>query len=247
LTPTTTPTLLVVEDDEVSREKMLAYFESEGYLVVTAESASVARRQLKQNDVNLVLLDINLPDGDGLSLAREIRQHSRVGIIFVSGRDDDIDRIVGLEIGADDYVTKPYNPRELLARVRGLLRRTDAAIDVSTVGVRQFEGWHLDPLRRTLTGGDCMPVELTRAEIELLELFTRLPGETLSRERLMAAVTHRSWHPGDRTIDVLIRRLRRKLESDPAKPTMIRTVHGEGYMFCATVSDSSNPTASRND
>ena len=225
---------------------MLAYFQSEGYTVVTATTATDARRQLEQQEIDLVLLDINLPDGDGLTLAREIRQRSQIGIIFVSGRDDDIDRIVGLEIGADDYVTKPYNPRELLARVRGLLRRSESRAASSLI-TRQFEGWHLDTLRRTLNQHDGAPVELTRAELEILELFTRHPGETLSRERLMATVTHRSWHPGDRTVDVLIRRLRRKLETDPANPVMIRTVHGEGYMFCATVTESSTLSASFSD
>jgi len=211
--PSKTHTLLIVEDDPVTREKMTAYFETEGYLIISAESAAETETLIERHDIDLVLLDINLPDGDGLSLARDIRARSNTGIIFVTGRNDDIDRIVGLEIGADDYVTKPYNPRELLARVKGLLRRTSTN-PVSTGDSREFNGWHFNLLRRTLTTREGKIIELTRAEFELLDVFTRYPGTTLSRERLMHTVTHRSWNPGDRTIDVLIRRLRQKLEVD---------------------------------
>jgi len=227
-------TLLIVEDDRVTREKMTAYFETEGYTVIVSGTALEAKQLIEQSSIDLALVDINLPDGDGLALARDIRSKSNMGIIFVSGRDDDIDRIVGLEIGGDDYVTKPFNPRELLARVKGLLRRTEN-ITRSAVEVREFSGWKFDLLRRTLTTPDQGIVELTRAELELLELFTRNPGATLSRERLMHSITHRFWNPGDRTVDVLIRRLRQKIELDPSNPQTIKTVHGEGYMFCDNV------------
>jgi len=238
----TPSSILIVEDDQVTREKMQAYFETEGYIVSTAATAEESRHILENHQVDIALLDINLPDGDGLSLARNIRARSDIGIIFVSGRDDDVDRIIGLEIGADDYVTKPFNPRELLARVKGLLRRTDQT-QQQNGDIRKFSIWRFDTLRRTLQGDGGNLVDMTRAELELLELFTRYPGMTLSRERLMSRVTHRSWSPGDRTIDVLIRRLRQKLESDPAKPEIIKTIHGEGYMFCETVTVLSNSSA----
>ncbi len=235
-------TLLVVEDDEATREKMAAYFEKEGYRVLTATTASECNHQMGRNNVDLVILDINLPEGDGLTLAREIRAKLDIGIIFVSGRSEDVDRIIGLEIGADDYMVKPYNPRELLARVKGLLRRTLSG-QSKPKAVREFSGWQLDMLRRVLIAADGRIFELTRAELELLDIFTKFPGTMLSRDRLMYKVTHRAWNPGDRTIDVLIRRLRLKLELDPAKPTIIKTVHGEGYMFCDTVVDSINSSA----
>ena len=227
-------TILIVEDDEVTREKMAAYFETEGYTVLISGTALESKQLIEQSNIDLALVDINLPDGDGLELARDIRSKSNMGIIFVTGRNDDIDRIVGLEIGADDYVTKPFNSRELLARVKGLLRRAESATR-STVEVREFSGWTFDLLRRTLTTPDQGIVELTRAELELVDLFTRNPGATLSRERLMHTVTHRFWNPGDRTIDVLIRRLRKKIEIDSSNPKTIKTIHGEGYMFCDNV------------
>ena len=227
-------TLLIVEDDLVTREKMSAYFEAEGYRVLSAETALAARRKLEQNNVQLALLDINLPDDDGLALAREMRAASNIGIIFVSGRDQEIDRIVGLEIGADDYVTKPFNFRELLARVKSLIRRTETN-RVQTGNVRAFSGWQLNTIRRTLQHPSGKLLDVTRAELELLDIFTRQPGATLSREQLTRSVSHRAWNPGDRTIDVLIRRLRQKIERDPSNPEIFKTIHGEGYMFCDTV------------
>ncbi len=224
--------VLIVEDDSVTRAKLAGYLEAAGYRVSEAADGQQLRRVLTRDPADLVLLDINLPGEDGLELTREIRARSEVGIILVSGRTDDVDRIVGLEMGADDYVTKPFNPRELLARAKNLLRRTAGSARLETP-VRTFAGWRFDTRTRRLTGLDGTKVLLTRAEFELLSAFTSRPGEVLSRERLLNAITHRSWEPNVRTVDVLVRRLRQKIETDPKAPELIVTAHGEGYLFAA--------------
>ena len=230
--------VLIVEDDEVARTKLAGYLETAGHRVTEAVDGRGLRRVLADDAVDLVLLDINLPGEDGLELTRFIRASFDVGIILVTGRTDDVDRIVGLEIGADDYITKPFNPRELLARVRALLRRTSArAPSVSgTRTSRTFSGWRFDTRSRRLVSPEGDNVALTRAEFELLNALIAHPGAVLTRERLLGCITHRAWGPGDRTVDVLVRRLRRKLEADPKSPELIITVHGEGYMFAAEVS-----------
>jgi two-component system torCAD operon response regulator TorR len=156
-----------------------------------------------------------------------------MGIVLVTGKTDDIDRIVGLEIGADDYVTKPFNPRELLARVTNLLRRihNHSEAPVQHKSIYHFDGLLLDASRRHLLDRDQQEIKLTRAEFELLLVFMTHPGQVLNRDRLLSQVTHRSWDPNDRTIDVLIMRLRRKLERNYKQPMLLTTVHGEGYLF----------------
>ena len=230
--------VLIVEDDEVARTKLAGYLETAGHRVSEAVDGRELRRIMASDPVDLVLLDINLPGEDGLDLTRFIRASYDVGVILVTGRTDDVDRIVGLEIGADDYVTKPFNPRELLARVKTLLRRTTAhAPPVSeTKGFRTFSGWRFDTRSRRLVSPEGDRVALTRAEFELLNAMIAHPGTVLTRERLLGCITHRSWEPGDRTVDVLVRRLRRKLEADPKSPELIITAHGEGYMFADEVS-----------
>ena len=230
--------VLIVEDDEVARTKLAGYLETAGHRVSEAIDGRELRRIMASDPVDLVLLDINLPGEDGLDLTRFIRASYDVGVILVTGRTDDVDRIVGLEIGADDYVTKPFNPRELLARVKTLLRRTTAhAPPVSeTKGFRTFAGWRFDTRSRRLVSPEGDRVALTRAEFELLNAMIAHPGTVLTRERLLGCITHRSWEPGDRTVDVLVRRLRRKLEADPKSPELIITAHGEGYMFADEVS-----------
>ena len=232
---TETPHVLVVEDDEVTRAKLAGYLEAAGYRVSEASDGRELREIMTGETVDLVLLDINLPGEDGLDLTRYIRNHSDIGIILVTGRTDDVDRIVGLEIGADDYVTKPFNPRELLARVKTLLRRTTSSASASP-GAKRFSGWSFDSRARRLTSPNGERVGLTRAEFELLSALVARPGTILTRERLLGSITHRSWDPGDRTVDVLIRRLRQKIEDDPGIPELIITAHGEGYMFAAEVS-----------
>ena len=227
--------VLIVEDDAVARTKLAGYLETAGHRVSEAVDGRGLRHVMLSDPVDLVLLDINLPGEDGLDLTRFIRANSDVGIILVTGRTDDVDRIVGLEIGADDYITKPFNPRELLARVKTLLRRTTARTP-SVAESKTFAGWRFDPRSRRLVSPAGDKVALTRAEFELLNALIAHPGTVLTRERLLGCITHRSWDPGDRTVDVLVRRLRQKLEVDPQSPDLIITVHGEGYMFAAEVS-----------
>ena len=230
--------VLIVEDDEVARTKLAGYLETVGHRVSEAVDGRGLRHVMVSDPVDLVLLDINLPGEDGLDLTRFIRAHSDVGIILVTGRTDDVDRILGLEIGADDYITKPFNPRELLARVKTLLRRTTASAAAASETRRSwtFSGWRFDTRLRRLASPTGEKVPLTRAEFELLSALIAHPGAVLPRERLLGCITHRSWDPGDRTVDVLVRRLRQKLEVDPQSPELIITVHGEGYMFAADVS-----------
>ena len=228
--------LLVVEDEAVSREKLAGYLVTEGFDVLTAEDGNAMRKLMRDYAVDLVLLDINLPGESGLTLARDLRAKSDIGIILVTGRADEVDRIVGLEIGADDYVTKPYNMRELLVRVRNLLRRTAGlARPAAEAPVFRFEGWSFAPDRRRLEAPNGELVKLTRAEYELLSALVSRPGVVLSRDHLMDHINHRIWAPNDRSIDVLVGRLRRKLEPDPRSPTIIATAHGEGYVFTAEV------------
>ena len=226
--------IVVVEDDEVSRAKLSGYLEAVGHRVSEAEDGKAMRDILDNDPADLILLDINLPGEDGLDLTRQLRSGSDVGIILVSGRTDDVDRVIGLEIGADDYVTKPFNPRELLARVKALLRRSGVR-GRSAPPVKRFLGWSFDTATRKLDSSTRGRVPLTRAEYELLSAFVARPGMVLSRERLLSQITHRSWEPSDRTIDVLVRRLRQKIEQDPKAPEILVTAHGEGYIFAAEI------------
>jgi len=227
--------IVIVEDDVVTRAKLAAYFVAEGYRVSEAETAEAMRALVQRDPAHLLMIDIMLPGENGLSLVREVRQQSDVGIILVTGRTDEIDRVVGLELGADDYVTKPFSQRELLARARNLLRRGQQ----SAYGGRQersFEGFVYDLGKRRLYGPDRGAIELTHAEQQLLALFLRNAGQTLSREQILRQVAHRDWAPFDRTADVLVNRLRRKLGDSTRDPHFIRTAHGEGYIFVAPVS-----------
>lgn len=228
--------LLVVDDDPVTCVRLKAYFEGEAYDVLTAADGEEMWRILKREPVSVVLLDVGLPGKDGLELARELRTHFEgMGIILVTGRDDEIDKIVGLESGADDYVTKPFNSRELLARVKNLIRRSRNQPSIAESKIYQFQKWQLISARRRLLDESGQQVELTRGEFELLLMLVRNPGVTISRERLMQAISHRAWDPTDRTIDVLVRRLREKIEPDPSTPEYITTVRGEGYVFTIEV------------
>lgn len=230
--------ILVVEDEAVARDKLSAYLQKENLAVFEAETLDKARSVLNDNDIDVVLLDINLPDGSGIDLARDLRAKSDIGIILVTVRDDDIDRIIGIEIGADDYITKPYHPRELLARIKGLLRRTDQIKEIRTKGdVTQyrFGKWTLDILRRQISSATQEPAKLSRGEFELLRTLVSRPGRVLSRDFLLDQVTHRCWAPNDRSIDVLIGRLRQKIEENSKHPELILTAHGEGYLFAEKV------------
>lgn len=235
-----TPRVLIVDDDPLIRELLHAYLSQEGYEVHCAATAELAETFLASQAVDLVMLDIRLPGKDGLTLTRELRVRSEVGIILITGRNDEIDRIVGLECGADDYVIKPLNPRELVSRAKNLIRRVRHAQNpqapTATVKpVKQFAAWALDTDRRRLIDPDGGETLLTHGEYQLLSVFLRNSGHTLSRDQLMDQIRNREWVPNDRSIDVLVGRLRRKLHDDPAEPQLIITIHGAGYLFTASV------------
>lgn len=228
--------IVIVEDDPVTRAKLAAYFTAVGYRVSEAEDGDQMREILAERPADLLMIDIQLPGEDGLQLTREQRERSEVGIILVTGRTDTVDRIVGLELGADDYVTKPFDQRELLARVKNLLRRVRRAGAVAEIGaVRRFLGWTLDLGSRSLRDGTGEFTDLTRAEFKALALLSANPGKVLSRDRLLHEIAHRDWDPSDRTVDVVVRRLRQKLGDDSRHPRIIVTSHGEGYLFAASL------------
>ena len=233
--------ILVVEDEAITRAKLVGYFQHEGYQVSEAQNKDQLDAIMAQHPIDLVMLDINLPGEDGLVITRKLRAQSNVGIILVTGRTDTIDKIVGLEMGADDYVTKPFELRELLVRVKNLLWRVSLAQN-AVVNQEQvdddafyFGPWRFDIPRRKLSN-DGNVVKLTKAEYEILVAFIAHPGRVLSRDRLLNLIDHRVDDPNDRTIDVLIRRLRSKIELDPKDPQYFVTGHGEGYLFAAELS-----------
>ena len=234
---TNTASLLVVDDDLVTQARLNAYFSQEGYRVLLAGDGETFWQQLEHAAVDLVLLDINLPGQDGLSLARELRARDpAIGIILLTSRNDDIDKIVGLEVGADDYVTKPFNPRELLARVKSLLRRTGARRGGGEdEEIFRFAGWTLNLPRRRLCDPQGADVALTRGEFEVLALLVRHVGEVINRDRLSRAISGHDWAPQDRTVDVLVRRLRAKLDAADKPDSLITTVRGEGYRLAVDV------------
>ena len=224
--------ILVVEDEPTSRAMLSGYFKAEGYRISEAENGEQMRAVFAQGDVDLIMLDIHLPDEDGLSLLKHVRKQSDVGIIMVTGKKDDIDRIVALEMEADDYVTKPFNPRELLARTKNLLRRLAAArVQHTSERVMAFMGWQLDLDQRCLIDPDGAMVHLTRGEFELLSALGAAKGRVLTRDTLLDHLDHRNIDPNDRTVDVLVARLRKKIETNPKQPELIVTVHGVGYVF----------------
>lgn len=222
--------ILIIEDDPVTRSTLAGYLQNRGYAVTATDNAENAEQVLAETRVDLLLVDITLDGKDGLQITREQRARSDVGIILITGLSDDVDRIVGLELGADDYVCKPFNRRELLARIKNLLRRT-MSIPARGGQSYRFSGFHFDSLTRQLSHRDKGVLRLTRAEYELLNTFVQYPAQVLNRDRLMRAVTHRQEHPDSRTVDVIVRRLRAKIEDDPKAPQLITTSHGEGYVF----------------
>lgn len=227
--------IVVIEDDPVTRTALAGYLESFGYRITVCAGADAAEKVLAQENPDLLIVDINLSGKDGLEITREQRARSEVGIILLSGRTDDVDRIVGLELGADDYVCKPFNRRELLARVKNLLRRTAAMRQLSR-RVVHFAGFSFDTAARHVTAPDGRTVQLTRGEYELLRTFVLNPGIVLSRDRLLAGITNRQNAGGTRTVDVIIKRLRAKFGDDPKVPRIFGTSHGEGYVFTAPLS-----------
>jgi len=234
--------LLVVDDDPDVRELIQDYFSDNGFRVVEAKDATAMRSAIETSVPDVVLLDVGLPGEDGLSLARYLREHHDVGIIMVSGAGETVDRIIGLEVGADDYVTKPFDPRELHARVKCVLRRyqrsgepQDEADTRTTVnksnGKLSVGEYTLDLNSRQLLGVDEVEIPTTAMEFDLLQVFAERPNRAMSRDQLLSLTQGRDWDPYDRSIDIRIARLRKKIETDPDKPQVIKTVRGVGYMF----------------
>lgn len=233
--------LLVVDDDSAVRELIRDYFSDNGFRVVEAEDAQAMRRAIEATVPDVVLLDVGLPGEDGLSLARYLREHHDVGIIMVSGADQTVDRIIGLEVGADDYVTKPFDPRELHARVKCVLRRyqrdTEAQPEANATNLSKGNGklrvGHciLDLNSRQLLDREEVEIPITTMEFDLLQVFAERPNRAMSRDQLLTLTQGRDWDPYDRSIDIRIARLRKKIEPDPDKPQVIKTVRGIGYMF----------------
>jgi len=231
------PHILVVEDDPATRELLAQYLSDYKFQVSLAATAAEGERRLTEEVVDLVVLDLNLPDGDGLALARKLRDGSNIPIVILTGRADEVDRVVGLELGADDYVTKPFSPRELLARVRAVLRRaqaTPASRREHALRAYRFAGWELRMGTRRLISPEGKAVQLFSGEFSLLAAFLKAPRQILSRDQLLEA-TRLYDDVYDRSIDVQILRLRRKIEADPAEPKLIRTERGAGYYFDADV------------
>lgn len=243
----------VVDDDPEITLLLKNYLQAQGYRVSQLHSGAALMALMRVDAPQLVLLDLNLPDEDGFAIARRLREHWHCGLVIVTGRGDAVDKVVGLEIGADDYVTKPFDLRELLARIKAVLRRvvvvdgppatstTTGNLAVPTTGGTRsrsrlcFEGWELDSGARQLFAPAGSEVALTTGEFELLTVFLQHPGRVLSRDFLLQATHRREAAPFDRTIDVQVGRLRRKLQDDADDPRVIKSVRGAGYLFVPVV------------
>jgi two-component system OmpR family response regulator len=234
---------IAIVDDEVAITTLLGnYLQGQGYRVTPLHDGRALLALMRGGDPPaLVLLDLGLPGEDGFSIARQLREHWRCGLVIVTGRGDAVDKVVGLEVGADDYVTKPFDLRELLARIKAVLRRlapaeaSAAAPAAAPRATLRFGGWTLDVAARTLQGPDGRAVELTAGEFDLLAVFARHPGRVLSRDFLLEHTRGREAGPFDRTIDVQVGRLRRKIEADAEQPQLIKSVRGAGYLFAPAV------------
>ena len=227
------PKLLVVDDDPELRELTQAYLVKNGFIVNTVETSVGMDEFLATNDVDLLILDLMLPGEHGLAIAKRLKKKKDLPIIIVSAQGEDIDRIVGLEIGADDYLPKPFNPRELLARIRAVLRRSSGKLDQKEIESSRlvFNDFELDLNAHSLSrGGE--KVSLTSGEFDLLALLAANPNRVLHRDTILDKLTGAERSPFDRSIDVRVTRLRGKLEFDPSKPELIKTIWGKGYMFC---------------
>jgi len=226
-------TILIVDDEPDLREVLEEYFVGEGYTALSAESAARARALAGQHPVDIALLDIAMPGEDGLSLARHLRERYRkLAIIMLTSAGTVVDRIVGLEVGADDYVTKPFDPRELLARVKSVLRRTSLSFSAEMAAERVRIGrCTLDRTAHRLTDEAGREVSMSPLEFTLLKALSDHPNRVLSRERILNLSGQNDWDPLDRSVDLRILRLRKKIEPDPEHPQFIRTVRSEGYLF----------------
>ena len=238
-----TPALhIAVVDDEIDITGLLAtYLQSHGYRVSQLHQGRALMQMMPTDPPALVLLDLGLPGEDGFAIARQLREHWHCGLVIVTGRGDAVDKVVGLEVGADDYVTKPFDLRELLARIKAVLRRTNAVDSPALAAAapsrdrHRFAGWEVDTAARRLTSPQGSEVALTSGEFELLVAFVRHGGRVLSRDFLLEQTRGREAAPFDRTIDVQVGRLRKKLEVDVEDPQIIKSVRGAGYILVPTV------------
>ena len=228
--------IVVVDDEPELREMVEEYLVKQGFKITTAEDGPTMRHIVAEQAVDLVLLDVKMPGEDGLSLARFLREHHPVGIIMLTAVGEVVDRIVGLEMGADDYISKPFDPRELLARIKSVLRRlsraeaAERAAEQELAGIR-FGKYVLNLESHQLFNTDGEEITITGMEFDLLKAFAAHPNRVLTRDQILDLAHNRNWDPFDRSIDVRITRIRRKIEKDPAKPQIIKTVWGKGYLF----------------
>lgn len=230
--------IAVVDDERDIRETVAEYLEMNGFKVTKADGGPALRRAAEQGRIDLAVLDVTMPGEDGLSIARWLRDHSSAGVIMLTARDSVVDRVVGIEMGADDYVTKPFDLRELLARVKAVLRRVGRAAMPFADGAAarnevRFGACRLDLDAHKLYGPDGSEIPLTSMEFDLLKAFAERPNRVLTRDQLLDLAHNRDFEPFDRSIDIRIARIRRKIEADPAKPAVIKTVRGAGYLFSA--------------
>jgi len=226
-------TLLIVDDEAEVREVLVEYFAAQGYATLGAGNAAAARASAAARGIDLALVDVHMPGEDGLSLARHLRErYAGIAIVMLTSASAVVDRVVGLEMGADDYVAKPFDPRELRARVKSVLRRLEGKMDRKAVAETVAIGaCRLNLRSRQLADAKGREVPLTAMEFALLKTFLDHPNQVLSRDRLLTLTRNREWEPFDRSIDIRIARLRRKVEEDPDRPRSIRTVRGAGYMY----------------
>jgi two-component system OmpR family response regulator len=232
------PHLLIVDDDREIRDSLARYLTKNGYRVSAADGGAAMKRVLAAGAIDLVILDVMMPGEDGLTLCRYLRETTRLPIVMLTAVGEQTDRIIGLEMGADDYIVKPFNPRELLARIRAVIRRTHSLPPEQTTpasGLVKFSGLSLDLARHELTGVDGVAMPLSQGEFTLLVAFIDHPGRVLTRDQLLDLTRGRAAIPFDRSIDNQVSRLRRKIEPDPKSPILIQTVWGGGYRFTPEV------------
>ena len=231
--------VLIVDDDKEIRDLLADFLGQYNYRISLARDGNEMRKKIAKDDIDLIILDVMMPGDDGLTLCREIRARSTVPIIMLTAAGEETDRIIGLEMGADDYIAKPFNPRELLARIKAILRRSNEnghqIQQEQRISKRSFEGWRLDLATRALISPDGMEVSLSAGEYDLLVAFLENPQRVLSRDQLLDITKNRTAGPFDRSIDVQISRLRHKIEPEPKNPTLIKTVRGGGYLFTPVV------------
>lgn len=233
------PHIAVVDDHRDIRDLVGKYLSQQGFRISLADGGPALRRILERNALDLIVLDVMMPGEDGISLCREVRRSTQLPIIFLTAMAEETDRIIGLELGADDYVLKPFNPRELLARIRAVLRRVNSLPPQQRQSLAgkaiHFDQWHLDVGRQELTGADGVAVALSTAEFRLLKAFVEHPRLVLSRDQLLDLTAGRSADIFDRSIDNQVSRLRKKIEPDPRNPTIIKTHWGGGYSLSVDV------------